>query len=115
EQVSGAVVREKYGIGPGQYADFATLRGDPSDGLPGVPGVGDKTAAALLGTYGDLAGVRAAAADPASALTPAQRRRITEAAGYLDVAGQVVAVARDLDLGAADLMRPGVDPRHPAP
>lgn len=41
--------------GPG-YADFATLRGDPSDGLPGVPGVGEKTAAKLLESFGDLAG-----------------------------------------------------------
>ena len=115
EQVTGAVVRAKYGIDAGQYADFATLRGDPSDGLPGVKGVGDKTAAALLGTYGDLAGIRAAATDETSALTPAQRTRITEAAGYLDVAPQVVGVVRDLDLGSVDLARPGVDEAHPAP
>ncbi|HLS26261.1 MAG TPA: 5'-3' exonuclease H3TH domain-containing protein [Beutenbergiaceae bacterium] len=119
EQVTGAVVRQKYGIDPHQYADFATLRGDPSDGLPGVKGVGDKTAATLLGAYGDLAAIRAAAADPSTSLTPAQRKRITEAADYLDVAPQVVAVARDLDLGltdpARDLLRPGVGEDRPAP
>src|SRR5699024_5579487 len=48
EQVTGEVVRAKYGVEPGAYADFATLRGDASDGLPGVKGVGDKTAARLL-------------------------------------------------------------------
>lgn len=115
ERVSGAVVRDKYGVTAAQYADFATLRGDPSDGLPGVRGVGDKTAANLLATYGDLAGVRAAAADPGSALTPAQRTRITEAADYLDVAPKVVAVARDLPLGEVDSARPGLDADHPLP
>ena len=50
----------KYGIPGRAYADFATLRGDPSDGLPGVPGVGDKTAAALITEYGDLAALLAA-------------------------------------------------------
>ena len=61
--IDEAEVLERYGVRAEQYADFATMRGDPSDGLPGVPGVGDKTAASLLRTYGDLAGIRAAAAD----------------------------------------------------
>ncbi len=91
-----ALLREKYGVdGPG-YADLATLRGDPSDGLPGVPGIGEKTAAKLLAAYGDLDGIRAAAADPASKITPAQRRRLVESAPYLDVAPAVVRVARDI-------------------
>jgi 5'-3' exonuclease len=95
EVVTDAVLREKYGITGGEYADFAALRGDPSDGLPGVAGIGEKTAAALISQYGDLAGVRAAAADPSSALKPAQRKRIGEAAGYLDAAPTVVRVVRD--------------------
>ena len=49
----GGVV-ERFGVHPGQYVDFATLRGDPSDGLPGVPGIGAKTAAAMISTYGSL-------------------------------------------------------------
>ncbi|MGN6130804.1 MAG: 5'-3' exonuclease, partial [Nocardioidaceae bacterium] len=68
ERVTNDVVREKYGIDGRQYADFATLRGDPSDGLPGVPGVGEKTAASLLGRYGDMAALLAATADPGSDL-----------------------------------------------
>jgi DNA polymerase I len=50
-------VEERYGIQPEQYPDFAALRGDTSDNLPGVPGVGDKTAAKLVREYGDLEGV----------------------------------------------------------
>ena len=92
---------------PQQYADFATLRGDNSDGLPGVAGVGDKTAASLLLSYGDLAGVRAAAADPDSALGPGPRSKIIAAADYLDVAPTVVAVARDIDLGERRPRPPG--------
>ena len=106
ERVTGSVVREKYGVDAGQYADFAALRGDPSDGLPGVPGIGEKTAAGLLGKYGDLAGIAAAAEDPGSDLAPAARRRIKDAARYLAVAPKVVAVARDIDLGDPDLTLP---------
>ncbi|MDP9443882.1 MAG: 5'-3' exonuclease, partial [Actinomycetota bacterium] len=54
EVVDEADVVRRYGVLPQQYADYATLRGDNSDGLPGVPGIGDRTAASLLATYGDL-------------------------------------------------------------
>ncbi|ARJ07267.1 flap endonuclease [Cnuibacter physcomitrellae] len=98
ELVTEAVVEQRYGIRARQYADFATLRGDPSDGLPGVAGIGEKTAAALLREYQDLEGLVAAAADPSSSLTKAQRAKIDAAADYLLVAPTVVKVARDLDL-----------------
>ncbi|HWJ66779.1 MAG TPA: 5'-3' exonuclease [Nocardioides sp.] len=106
ERVDEAWVVEKYGVRADQYADFATLRGDSSDGLPGVKGVGDKTAASLLQKYGDLAGIRLAAEDPASDLGPAPRLKLKEAAPYLDVAPTVVAVARDLDLRRDHLALP---------
>ncbi len=102
EKVTEHTVVEKYAVLPQQYADFATLRGDSSDGLPGVAGVGDKTAASLLLTYGDLAGIRAAAEDPDSDLGPGPRGKIRAAADYLEVAPTVVAVARDIDLGERD-------------
>ena len=105
--VTDAVVQEKYRVRSDQYADFATLRGDPSDGLPGVAGVGDKTAASLLASYGDLAGIRAAAADPGTPLAAGLRGKLNAAGDYLDAAVQVVAVARDLDLGEPDLRLPG--------
>lgn len=47
-------VQEKYGVTPKQYADFAALRGDPSDNLPGIPGVGEKTAAKWISEYGSI-------------------------------------------------------------
>ncbi len=103
----GEWLRAKYGVdGPG-YADLALLRGDPSDGLPGVPGIGEKTAAKLLEAYGDLAGIVAAAADPGSKLTPTQRRRLQEAGPYLAVAPKVVRVATDVPL-------PDFDPALPS-
>ncbi|MFS0793636.1 5'-3' exonuclease [Microbacterium sp. 1P10AE] len=101
EIIDDAAVQARYGIRASQYADFAALRGDPSDGLPGVPGIGEKSAAALLAASGDLGGIRAAAAD-GTAGTPAQRAKILAAGEYLDVAPTVVRVARDLDLVPTD-------------
>ncbi len=112
ERVTEAVVREKYDVEARQYADFATLRGDSSDGLPGVAGVGEKTAATLLQRFGTIDGIRAAAQDPESDLAPGPRRKILDAADYLEVAPTVVAVARDIDLGVPDLTLPPT-PRDP--
>ena len=106
ERVDEAWVLEKYGVRADQYADFATLRGDTSDGLPGVKGVGEKTAAGLLQKYDDLAGIVAAAADPASAIAGGVRLKLAEAAPYLAVAPQVVAVARDIPLDRSGLALP---------
>ncbi len=105
-------MRAKYGIDGAQYADFAALRGDASDGLPGVNGIGEKTAMTLLQRFGDIAGLRAAAADPDSNIAPSPRRRIIEAGDYPEIAAHVTRVARDLDLGAPDLTLPlsPVDP-----
>ena len=102
----------RYGVRAGQYADFAALRGDPSDGLPGVKGIGEKTAAELITQFGDLAGVRAAAGEPFSKLTPARRRNILAAAAYLDVAPKVVEVARDVPLPDFDATLPA-EPADP--
>ncbi|MDT0269957.1 5'-3' exonuclease [Streptomyces sp. DSM 44915] len=108
-----AALRDRYGVdGPG-YADLATLRGDPSDGLPGVPGIGEKTAAKLLDRFGDLPGLVAALADPTSGLTPAQHRRLSESLDYLAVAPQVVRVVTDLPLPVRDATLPAT-PRDPA-
>ncbi|WP_424215639.1 5'-3' exonuclease [Streptomyces sp. BI20] len=107
-----AVLREKYGVdGPG-YAALALLRGDPSDGLPGVPGIGEKTAAKLLDAFGDLAGIMAAVDDPASKLTPSQRKRLDEARPYVAVAPKVVRVADDVPLPEFDPALPTA-PAHP--
>ena len=106
ERVDNAWVRAKYGVDARQYADLATLRGDASDGLPGVAGVGDKTAATLLNRFDTIAAIVAAAGDPDSDMGPGPRGKIKAAADYLAVAPEVVAVRRDLDLGRPDLTRP---------
>lgn len=113
ETVDEAAVAAKYGIPGRAYADFAVLRGDPSDGLPGVSGVGAKTAAALINEFGDLAGIRAAAARTVVAkppLTAAVLKKLHAAADYLDRAPVVVAVAKDIDMPAVE----GTLPRSPA-
>src|SRR5690606_16596771 len=100
-RIDEAWLEETYGVSGGQaYADMATLRGDPSDGLPGVAGIGEKTAAGLLRQYGDLAGVLAAADDLHSPMTPTQRKRIRAARDYLAVAPTVVNGARDAPVPA---------------
>ncbi|GAB3273054.1 5'-3' exonuclease [Microbacterium lacusdiani] len=108
EIVTDAVVVAKYGVHAAQYADYATMRGDASDGLPGVKGVGEKTAATLLAAHGDLAGIRAAAA-AGEGMSAGVRAKFAAASDYLDVAPRVVAVATDLDLGDVPAILPVPD------
>jgi len=110
ELVTDEVVVEKYGIEPSQYSDFAVLRGDSSDGLPGVAGIGEKTAAGLLGDFGSLdAMLVVASGDPdatdvAPRMSATMRAKLTAAHDYLAVAPTVVNVVRDLDLPDADAL-----------
>jgi 5'-3' exonuclease len=94
--VDEAWVAAKYGIPGTAYADFATLRGDPSDGLPGVPGVGEKTAAALVTKYGSLASILAALDAGDTGMPAGARAKLAAARDYLEVAPVVVAVATDV-------------------
>ncbi len=97
----------KYGVGTGDaYADMSVLRGDTSDGLPGVKGIGDKTAAQLVTTYGSLAGLREAVDSGDPEIKGARRANLEAAAEYLDVAPQVVRVARDAPVEDVDLALP---------
>lgn len=112
ERVTNEWVRTKYAIDAHQYADFATLRGDASDGLPGVAGIGEKTAATLLGRFGDIPGIIAAAHDPDADLAPGPRGKVKAALDYLEVAPKVVAVAREIDLDDPDTALPR-EPRDP--
>ncbi|MEU7934197.1 5'-3' exonuclease [Micromonospora echinofusca] len=93
-----AAVRARYGVPANRYADFAALRGDPSDGLPGVAGVGEKTAARLVERYGDVAGILAALDAPGSGFAPGLRTKLAAARDYLAVAPKVVRVALDVPL-----------------
>ena len=103
-----AEVAARYGV-PEQragdaYAELALLRGDPSDGLPGVPGIGEKTAATMLTKYGSLDAVLAATHNPNSELPKAVRAKILAATDYIEAAKPVVRVARDapVELFTAD-------------
>ena len=105
--VDQAFLAAKYAVPNGDaYADMSMLRGDTSDGLPGVAGIGEKTAAKLIETYGDLAGLRAAVDSGDPAIKGAQRTRLEAAAAYLDVAPLVVRVARDAPLPDVDAALP---------
>ncbi len=97
QTVTAATVAETYGVRADQYADFATLRGDASDGLPGVAGIGEKTAATLLADHGTLAGI-IAAAERGDGMSARIAAKIRDAHAYLAVAPTVVAVAREVEL-----------------
>jgi len=101
--VDQAFLAEKYGVASGeQYADMAVLRGDTSDGLPGVAGIGEKTAAKLITTYGSLAAVREAIDSGDPAIKGAQRRNLEAGSAYLDVGPLVVRVAHDAPVPEED-------------
>jgi len=110
EVFDDAAVRQRYGVPAAGYADFAALRGDPSDGLPGVAGIGEKTAARLVDRYGDLAGILAATGDAKAGFAPGLRAKLAAAGDYLAKAPPVVRVARDIALPEL----PGMLPDTPA-
>jgi 5'-3' exonuclease len=108
EVVDEAAVSERYGIPGRAYADFAVLRGDPSDGLSGVPGVGDKTAAALIRVFGTIGAITEALDKGHGGFPKGSRPKLEAARDYLTAALPVVRVATDAPL-------PPVDGRVPAP
>jgi 5'-3' exonuclease len=101
EVVDEAAVTRRYGIPGRAYGDFALLRGDPSDGLPGVRGIGEKTASRLVAEHGSLDGVLAA-----TTLAPTIAAKLAAAGDYLAAARRVVLPVHDLALPAADLSLP---------
>jgi len=109
EIMDAAALRARYGIAPAQYADFATLRGDPSDGLPRVPGIGEKTAASLLAKFGTLDALLEAAAARDLRLAGVAGK-LNAARDYLERAPQVVRTARALPLPTVDTALPHTPP-----
>jgi 5'-3' exonuclease len=108
EIVDEAVVTAKYSIPGRAYGDFAVLRGDPSDGLPGVAGIGDKTAAALISRFGTLDGLLEALDSAGEVGFPAgARNKLRSARSYLDAARVVVATRADVPTGEVDDALPG--------
>jgi 5'-3' exonuclease len=87
-----AGVLAKYGVPADRYAEFAILRGDPSDGLPGVKGVGEKTARALVQEFPSIDAMLEAAEAGALVIKPGVRAKLLESKGYLDDMRRLVPV-----------------------
>lgn len=102
DRVDEAYIQEKYGIPGTAYGDYAILRGDPSDGLPGVRGIGEKHASALLARYGSLDSIIEAAVS-GGGITLGKVRGSLE---YIERAKRVTTIPTDLDLVEVDLERP---------
>lgn len=103
-----AGIFERTGVTPEQYVEYAALRGDPSDNLPGVPGVGEKTAAKLINQYGGLDGIFAAAEDQ----TPKLRQNLIENEVQARSNFDMMKLVRDveLDVDPDSLVQGKVDP-----
>lgn len=113
-----AEVAAKYGVPEDNagiaYADLATLRGDSSDGLPGVAGIGEKTASSLLLQYGSIENLMTAVDDPDSDLSQGIRGKLRAATDYIDAAVNVVRVVRDADVKMSGSDELGREPADPA-
>ncbi|HEV2809233.1 MAG TPA: DNA polymerase I [Acidimicrobiales bacterium] len=103
-----AGIRTRTGVSPAQYPQYAAMRGDPSDNLPGVPGVGEKTAARLITTHGDLDGIFAHLGE----LTPKLRENLAAHEEAVRRNAEVMVLVRDvpLDLEPDALARRPFDP-----
>jgi len=98
EVVTPETLTARYGIPPARYVDFAVLRGDPSDGLPGVRGIGEKSAVALVSAHASLEAIVEAALNPASGMTASMRAKVLADVDYLARAREVVTCVDALQL-----------------
>jgi 5'-3' exonuclease len=99
-------VRQQYGVPAEHYADFAILRGDPSDGLPGVAGIGVKTAAIVVSEFGPIEQIVAAAESGDRAMSASVRAKVLAARDYLAVAPAVVRGRQDVPVPELDTAIP---------
>lgn len=102
EVMGPAEVQSKYGVPAEFYPDFAVLRGDPSDGLPGVPGVGEKTAAALVGRFGSIESIVTAAEAGSDGFPAGAAAKVRAALEYLAVAPAAVRGRTDVPVPVLD-------------
>lgn len=105
--VDEAYIEERYGIPGRSYKDFAVLRGDPSDGLPGVRGIGEKLASSLIAKYGTIDGVIDAAESSGTGVVLAKVKRDLD---YVKRAVEVVTIPTDLPIPEVDLSLPRPKP-----
>jgi 5'-3' exonuclease len=110
EVIDEAAVTKRYDIPSRSYAAFAALRGDPSDGLPGVPGVGEKTAAALVRVFGTVEAMLAALDAGHGGFPVGSRAKLAAARSYLEAAMPVVRVATDAPVPPAGGQLPARPP-----
>lgn len=112
--LDAAAAEERFGVPPARYVDLAVLRGDPSDGLPGVAGIGAKTAAALVQAFGPCSAIleAAAAVPPVRPMTPRLAASLIAARPDVEAARTVATVVRDLALPDEDVSLPSspIDP-----
>jgi 5'-3' exonuclease len=102
EVIDNAAIVDRYGVSAAQYADYALLRGDTSDGLPGVRGIGEKTAAALVSQFGTVADAVAAVQAGNSGVKAGAARNLLAGVEYIERARPVVQVVRDIPLARVD-------------
>lgn len=93
--IDAAGVKEFFGVGPGAVVDVLALWGDPSDNVPGVPGIGEKTAKSLIGEFGSLDNVLARLDEVKN---PRARQKIEENRELLELSRRLVTVCRDLPI-----------------
>ncbi|MFV0427838.1 MAG: 5'-3' exonuclease H3TH domain-containing protein [Arachnia sp.] len=107
--VTPAWLEATYHIPQDRYVDFSVLRGDPSDGLPGVKGIGEKSASSLVSRYPSLAALGAAAVAGDPGLTPRMRSSLAAASDYLVAAEQVVRTVASLEISEPSRVPIAVD------
>ena len=95
---NNAYIEERLGIKANQYADYSLMRGDASDGLPGVKGIGEKTAAVLLQTFGSIQNIIEAAVGADDRIKPRIAASLIDHQDYLAAAAQVVVLDRNIDV-----------------
>ena len=104
--VDRAYIENKYGIPGDRYALFAMIRGDASDGLPGVRGIGEKGAAIIANNFATIEEALAAAFRDDERLTPALRKKLIEGESYIEIAPTLVHCALDVPIPHIDFSKP---------
>lgn len=106
EVVDLAWIKQKYGIPGERYALFAMIRGDASDGLPGVKGIGEKGAAIIANSFATIEESLAAALNDDERLTPLLRKRLIEGSDYIKIAPKLVHCALDVPVPTMEIALP---------
>lgn len=110
ERIDDEAILLRYGIHSHQYSDYALLRGDSSDGLPGVRGIGEKTAARLIDEFGSVTAIYAAIDEGTAKLAPGVTRNLLDGRDYAGIARGVVEVVKDIEIPTFEAVIPAASP-----